>query len=96
MEAKQFGEEERLGNGDPVIAIRLDINEHDNGRLRAPSREVVTLGTGFEGWDDLYRTVERVIETGEPTLNVPSEAASKLEGADNVRFFTGAAILKSE
>lgn len=95
MEGKQFGQEEMLANGDPVIAFRLDIHEHDNGTV-STSREVVTLGTGFEGWEMLYRHTETAIETGEPTTFIPPEAAETLEGADDVRFFTAAAMLTDE
>jgi len=95
MEGKQLGQEEMLANGDPVIALRLDIHEHDNGTV-STSREVVTLGTGFEGWGSLYGHAETAIETGEPTTFIPPEAAETLEGADDVRFFTAAAMLKDE
>lgn len=65
-----------LANGDPIIVY--DPN----------CAETRSLGTGFEGMNDLREELNHAIETGHSTWNITRENASWLEGREELEIFT--------
>jgi len=77
IQMKSFGNDV-LANGDPVIAVRVEEdNEHS----------LHTLGTGFEGVEDLLGQVAYVVETGNSTMDIGPKRGEELSGAYRVELF---------
>lgn len=58
-----FVDDDNVANGDPYVAVVSETN--DKG---VPiDTQTITLGTGFESYDDIVHTVERAAKIGQPT-----------------------------
>lgn len=63
-----------IGNGDPVLVY-------------SDRHGAMSLGTGFESLEDLEAQIQRAIETGNGSIKMPPEVASKLSEVSGVEVF---------